>query len=1184
MISKKSIILHLIALFTSTSVCAQTEVTDGVTYDVVTITVDAPSYDNTKPPVFARVKYNKLCPLVITSDDMGGCELNRNWAFFNGYPVFDSKDYGHIPTGYDFLETPYNSAALSIQNQTLKRDNHQPLTYSDGTGGVRRFTATSAIWPHHINSGNYTLMTPNDAKVMIRTGWSFAQHDVDNEYTTDATTIAGRFKALSDLWEGITGIGLKVLVEPSGTHKYIDAGKMSDEICWNIFQNGVIPQYPEMTNTLISDWTTAGDWTTFGNNKPEETTRRIFFQGNENEFTNAINNADGTKFIIGGTHGIGDNILTFLKDLDKTTGTSEKKDQFWVAGADEVWEYYHLYNNAKITDVSYADKILTFKVKVPQYKKNQFREMTINIPGITGGTTCTFSNNVITGSAQQNAGQYTINFGVENKIYTHIEELITYYRSHLHNEYVKDDAQYLINLLAPGEKKDNYQAQLNAEPNYSYTIKNSFGTTLLEGASDLSNEVYYKYPKYILNENTLYEAAKNPSVIQNKSVNYVKSYTPTGKNEVVIVDYNATDINKVAFYTEGEDISGVTIATQEYSKITENSGVAYCLRFASNGAAGEILSPVTVTNIPKGKYTLVAAIGDTHTSNTAQFTFKVGDKSVLSLTTEDVSGYIKEYRKESITVKTDQPLIIEAVNSGGSFWVDYLYLIKTGEYDESTPDVELTTETETATVDMTDNSNKTVTITATSTAKGGATIVNTVIKDSNDQIVAQSTAKSPNTCSYTFTPSHVGDFVFTAEATDDTENGGMTGLSDELTITVQSDFILTAKSSMGDDIGSITFSGKTADMTYRFMYPRYTLRGTNLYETEALSTDDKLLHYGENIEFTLANNKITNTITYTPVATNIIYYTEGEDIEGARTWTWEGATLDYGKGETWALTLGSMGKCGAVTDVTVTTIPAGKYKIYAGFGTTNVATYTIKLGDTAVDTYTTTSIKAINEYSYETSTLTEPTPLKIHCNKGKDNSQNWIDYIYIQKLDDVPVKIGSTGYATFSSPYALDFTGSDIKAYTATVTGDKVMMNKVTGSVPAETGLFLQGSEGTMNIPLATIIPPTIVDNALMPHLETGIVAAGNYVFSRDKNTGDLSFRRLTSDTEVPGGRAYLSVPGEARSLTIEMDDVTGIRFVPLEPTMKTSPAYNIQGLPVSEHTKGMIIRNGRKYINTKKQ
>ena len=117
--ARRCFVICHISIFAHSFINAQTEEIDGVTYDIVTITVNTPTYDNTKPPIFARVKYNKLCPLVITSDDMGDCELNRNWAFFNGYPVFDSKDYGHIPTGTNFLETPYNASTLSIQNQTL---------------------------------------------------------------------------------------------------------------------------------------------------------------------------------------------------------------------------------------------------------------------------------------------------------------------------------------------------------------------------------------------------------------------------------------------------------------------------------------------------------------------------------------------------------------------------------------------------------------------------------------------------------------------------------------------------------------------------------------------------------------------------------------------------------------------------------------------------------------------------------------------------------------------------------------------------------------------------------------------------------------------------------------------------------------------------------------------------------
>ncbi len=1143
-------------------------------FDIVTVSLKTSTYDVTKPPIFARVKYNKLCPLIITSDDMGGVELYRNWAFFNGYPVFDSKNAGHIPTGEKFLETPYSSSALSIQNQNMKRDSHLPLTYTDGTGGVRRFAGTSAIWPHHIENGNYTLLTKNDPLIMIRTGWSFAQHDVDNAYTTDASTIAGRFAYLSNLWASATGtgIGLKVLVEPAGDHKYIDAGKQSEEICWNIFQNGKEPDYPEMTNVLINDWTTGSDWTSF-TNKPDATTRRIFFQGNEDEWKNVINNADGTRILIGGTHGIGDDILTFLKNNVQPT------DKFWVASADEVWEYYHIYNHARIENINYTDGTLTFEIKVPQYLKHQFREMTINIPGVTDGHDYSFSDNVTVGAGKSNGQQYTLNIGIETNIYQHIEQLIAYYRAHLYNTYVKDDAQYLIDRLVDGDKKSSYQAQLDAEPNYNYKViatstDGAINKTLADDGVDAQQTIACKYQKYMLdaNTNTLYQAQRNENWPY-----YLKVFTPSSKNEQINIDYQKA-IDNVCFYCEGEDIPDAIVATEDYANINKNSGLAYALRYASNGAAGEVLSPLTITTLQPGVYTLVAALGDTHTSATATFSFKLGEKGLLTQTTEDVTGYVKEYSKEGIVVKTPQTLSVEAVNSGGSFWLDYVYLIKTANYDATAPDVELTTSE--SMIDVT-NAVPTIKLTATATPIGDASITKTTIKDENGNTLAENNG---NVCTYEYTPTQVGEIVFTAEGTD---NHGKIGLSEDLTLTIKSDFILTATSNMGDNLGSIQFTSQTNNKTYRYLYPRFILKGTDLYETNAKSADTKKLHYGEELQFSMSNNHIQRTIEYNPVKTNIVFYAEGENIEGTRCWTWDNSNIDYNKGETYALTLGSMGKCGALTNITVTSLPKGKYKIFAGIGTTNSANYTFKLGDKVLTNYTPTTKYAINEFESEEFDIDEETPLIITCDKGKDNSQNWLDYIFIQKIGTIDVSITKGGFATFSSAFALDFTNSDIKAFIATVEDNQVIMTRINGTVPAATGLFLQGTIGedvNEDIPLAGDIPPTIVNNALKAQLEDGDVEAGNYVFSCSADGTNLAFNRLTENTFMTAGCSYLSAPSLSNeSINISFGhEITSILPISDGHSLDNNSIFTLDGLKWNDEPKGIYIKNGKKYVKKK--
>lgn len=658
-----------ISFLFSLPVYSQTvEVIDDIFYDVVNIKINAPSYDTSKPPMFARVKYNKLCPLVLTSDDMGRSELVNNWAFFNGYPTFDKNTYLYISKGDDFLNCPYNLIEYSQQNKELKQNRHQPLTYSDGTGGIRRFTATSAIWPYEVDGTNYTHIHGSDAKTMIRTGWSFAQHDVDAGYTTDSEAIASRFKELSDKWKDIVGIGLKVMVEPNGNHNYIDAGKISNEICWNIFQNGKLPDYPEERNVKIDDWTTGKDWTTF-DNKPDATTARFFFQDKEEEFQNKIDNADGTLMILGGTHGISSIFLNYLKDI------VQPSDKYWVAGADEVWEYYHLYNKSIITDVVFENGILSFNVKMPRYKKHQFRELTINIPGITDGSSYSLSNNAVTGGGKQNKDYYTINLGIEDKIYSYIEELISYYRAHQHNQHVKNDAQYLINLLLSGEKKDNYQAMLDAAPAYcTYQVTTSIRDSILSsGAQDTATPVSFSYHKYILDGTNLYETTANET-----EPYYAMTFTPDSGSNNKTISYQKT-INDVIYFNEGEDLDNVQYHPQNSQNITNKKETEYYAYHWSSGAAGGIINDkVTITTLHPGIYKLTVAAGSSNDDEDkyTRYKFKLGDNIVYSFRSNKKG--INEYVTDEIVVNEEQTLTLEADNSNTSKWIDYLYIQKVG--------------------------------------------------------------------------------------------------------------------------------------------------------------------------------------------------------------------------------------------------------------------------------------------------------------------------------------------------------------------------------------------------------------------------------------------------------------------------------------------------------------------------
>ena len=667
----KFILLLVVGMLFITELSINAE--SQVDYDIVSISVKTSSYDTANPPVFARVKYNKLCPLIITSDDMGRGEFARNWSFFNGYPVFGDASYGQLDKVMTILDAPYNKSTLAMQEMDLMSETFEPLTYTDGTGGIRRFAATSSIMPYKIGT-KYTYINQEHAKAMVRTGWSFAQHDVADGITASdrENYIAEQFGVQSKIMEGITGYGEKILVEPNGDHSYIGASMKSKEICWNIFQNASV-DYPALS-TSIDDWTKGTDYTSF-DAKPKGAVERFFFQGKEKSWFEKIESADGSNMIIGGTHGIGNEVLKFLRDKVQSS------DKFWVAGADEVWEYYHLYNNSIIENLKYADNVLTFDVRIPKYAKHQFRELTINIPGVKDGTECSFSDNVVTGGAAQDASCFVLNIGLEDKIYQHIDELIALYRSNQHNLYIKRDAQYLINRLVEGNRKDVFQQRLDAAPNHIYKIATSLGGVLQEGATDVDTTIWYSYPKYLLKETDLYMAEANKS-----GAGYVNSLTLSLSEEKVVVEYRKV-AEKVVFLSEGENIEGTAVNTTTYDKINENSGQAFALKNASNGIGGIVSKNIPVVTLSPGKYKLVAAVGDSWNDAThfATFTFKVDDDIVFTFQT-DKKG-VKEYIKDDINVEKEQRLTVEATGTGVSRWLDYLYIQYSDANDTGIEDV-----------------------------------------------------------------------------------------------------------------------------------------------------------------------------------------------------------------------------------------------------------------------------------------------------------------------------------------------------------------------------------------------------------------------------------------------------------------------------------------------------------------
>ena len=190
-----------------------------------------------------------------------------------------------------------------------------------------------------------------------------------------------------------------------------------------------------------------------------------------------------------------------------------------------------------------------------------------------------------------------------------------------------------------------------------------------------------------------------------------------------------------------------------------------------------------------------------------------------------------------------------------------------------------------------------------------------------------------------------------------------------------------------------------------------------------------------------------------------------------------------------------------------------------------------------------------------------------------------------------PVTISASKYNTYASTNAMNFSGSDVKAYTAKVSGDDVVLTEITGGiVPANTGVIVYSeTAGTFNIPVTTT-DATVSDNELVGVTTKTAVpweADGkyNYILQKD-GEGVVKFFKATG-ASLKANRAYLSttynVSAAARGLNIVFADdmTTGIREKVTVNSEKfaTAPVYNLNGQRVSQPTRGLYIVNGKKVV-----
>lgn len=329
----------------------------------------------------------------------------------------------------------------------------------------------------------------------------------------------------------------------------------------------------------------------------------------------------------------------------------------------------------------------------------------------------------------------------------------------------------------------------------------------------------------------------------------------------------------------------------------------------------------------------------------------------------------------------------------------------------------------------------------------------------------------------------------------------------------------------------------------------------------------------------------TKNVTYT-VDENVDYFFEVEDINKSRSWAATGAYPDrYSNGLAGRLYKGAY----AYTDA----LAGGIYKITmwarnnSGSQIANVGLYyrdsegnATSLGVSFEDWAAGKSESKI----IENVIIPEGASLMLKNENPDYNSNLEMDYLILQKTGEATVSttITSAGYATFSSTYAVDFSKAEgLAAYTAKVNdgNQTITLTKIAdGIVPANTGVVLKGAAGEYTGTITTT--DATVDNDLIAN--NAEITSDGTIYVLNNGTNGIGFYPLASGKTLAAGKAYLQLASGAKGYSFVWNDgeTTGIEENYEFGNMNSDAAtFDLSGRKVTNPTKGLYIKNGKKFI-----
>lgn len=200
---------------------------------------------------------------------------------------------------------------------------------------------------------------------------------------------------------------------------------------------------------------------------------------------------------------------------------------------------------------------------------------------------------------------------------------------------------------------------------YKYTVNNNLNDYSVSGTTFEGDNAKVAFSQYILKDGVLYETNK----IDDNRKQFNWTFAVNKDNTVKTINYKKTSINNVAYYSEGENIEGLTIINSGNSAVrSSNSASAYAKD-----------ADVVFTTLPAGKYKLTSVVYKGSSSN-ATFSYKAGEKVIFTHTATKINSDTKTSEEFTLNESTPISLVKGGNDKQG---VDFIYIQRTGDATET---------------------------------------------------------------------------------------------------------------------------------------------------------------------------------------------------------------------------------------------------------------------------------------------------------------------------------------------------------------------------------------------------------------------------------------------------------------------------------------------------------------------